>query len=126
MRQDQLRQTIIDLTPHFRARDGRERVARNFDGEIHGTPMPHVNDVCGRAEHATHFLDGLYCCGKSDALQPAAGECIQTRERERQMRAALIIGDGVNFIHDNRRGGRQHFPRLLRSQEDEQRFRRSD
>ena len=53
MSQDQLRQTIVDLTPHFRTRDGRERVARNFDGEIHGTLMPHVNDVCGRAEHAT-------------------------------------------------------------------------
>ena len=101
--------TVVNLVPHLRAGDGAEFVARNLDGKVHLAPMAHVDDSCVRTKQARHFFDRLYRRGKADPLQPAAGERIEPRQRQRQMRAALVVRDGVNFVDDHGRGGSQHF-----------------
>ena len=66
--------------------------------------------ACGADQKARHFLDRLLRRRQSDARQRPAGERLQTLERERQMRAALVAGNGVNFIDDHGAAGRQHLP----------------
>ena len=51
-------------------------------------------------------------------------ERIQPFERQRQVRAALVVGDGVDFIHDHRLDVAQNLPALLRREQDVKRFRR--
>ena len=47
-------------------------------------------------------LDRLLRGGKADAHRRALEQRFQAFERKRQMRAALVVGDGVNFVHDHR------------------------
>ena len=41
-------------------------------------------------------------------------EQLQPLERKRQVRAALVVGDGVNFVHDHRLDIAQNLAALLR------------
>jgi hypothetical protein len=43
--------------------------------------------------------------GEANARQAFAGQMIETFERKRQMGAALVIRDRVNFIDDHRLNG---------------------
>ena len=45
MRQDQLGHAIVDLGPHFVARDRTQFVARHFHRQIHLAAMADVDDV---------------------------------------------------------------------------------
>ena len=70
------------------------------------------------------FLDRLLRCGKPDAHRRAMSQSFQPFERNCEMRAALVVGDRVDFVHDdgfdiaqNRAaffGGQQNVERLRR------------
>ena len=42
------------------------------------------------------------------------------------MRAALVVGNGMNLVDDDGRGGSQHLTRFLGCEENEKRFRSCD
>ena len=69
-------------------------------------------------------LDRLLRGGKADAHRRPVGKRVEPFERKRQMRAALVVGDGVDFVHDHRLDVAQDLPALLRREQDVERFRR--
>ena len=54
------------------------------------------------------FLDGLLRRGQADALDGLRGVRVHARQRERQVRAALGLRDGVDFVDDHRAHRREH------------------
>jgi hypothetical protein len=102
------------------------------------------------AEFAAGFCAGQECAdqldrvlrgGEADALRrrAAAGEKragrepvlaadqgVQPFERERQVSAALVVGDGVDFVDDDGADVAQMFPRLARGEQKVERLRRRD
>ena len=65
-------------------------------------------------------LDWLLRGRQSDALHPAADQGIEPSERQRQMTAALVRRQGVNFVDDHRSGRAQHGAARLRSEKNVQ------
>ncbi len=55
-------------------------------------------------EQARDLLDRLLRGGEADALEPTPGEGVEALEREREVRAALVGGDGVDLVDDDRLG----------------------
>ena len=53
-----------------------------------------------------------------------AGQRVQTLQREREMRPALVAGDGVDLVHDHGAGAGEHGASALAGEEDVERFRR--
>ena len=62
----------------------------------------------GADEKARDLLDRLLRCRQSDARQRAGRERLQSLDRERQVGAALVAGNRVNFIDDDGTAGREH------------------
>src|SRR5450759_2632514 len=116
------RQPVVDLGPHLVAGDGAEFVLGNFDGELHVTSMADVDDVSGIAEKLRDLLDRIYRGRKPDALQPGPRQPLEPCDRQGQMRATLVVGDGVNLVNDYGAHSFQHLTRFLRGQQYEQRF----
>jgi hypothetical protein len=48
---------------------------------------------------------------------------LQTLERQRQVRATLVVGYGVDLVDDHRAHGLEHLPAAVCRQQDEQRLR---
>ena len=91
--------------------------------------MTDVDDVGVGAQELGDFLDGLDGGREADALgtdSDLGRKRVQAGQRERQVRAALIVGDGVNFIDDHGAGGPQHGSGFLGGQQDVERFGRGD
>ena len=49
---------VVDLVPHFHAGDGAQLIARNFHRQIHGAPMPDLNDMRAVAQESGDVFDG--------------------------------------------------------------------
>ena len=103
---DELGHAVVDLAPHFGAGHGAQLVARHFDGQVHGAPVADVDDrSAGRARNAATSSSGLTVaerpmrCGRAPAV--LFHQAVQARQGQRQVRAALIVGDGVDFVHDH-------------------------
>src|SRR5205814_2106327 len=62
----------------------------------------------------------------ADALKAPPGQRIEPGETQSQVRAALVIGDGVNLIDDHGARGLEHLPALFRGEQDEQRLGRGN
>ena len=63
------------------------------------------------------FFDGLLRRGQADALDRLRGVRGEALQRERQMRAALGLRHGVDFVDDDGAHGREHLaPRHAREQ----------
>ena len=104
---------VVNFPPHLVRRDRPELVLRHFDGQIHRAAMAVVDDrdlrvLVGRKE-ARDGLDGPDRRRQADALRPrTAGllhEIVEPRERQRQMRAPLVVGHRVNLVDDHRLDG---------------------
>ncbi len=102
----QFRNAVVDLVPHF-VRRHRPKLARgNFDSEIEFASLCDLHDrrrgpsVSG--EKLRDQFDWLLRGGKADARRPRGCERFEPFERQREMRAALVVRDGVNFVDDHR------------------------
>ncbi len=71
-------------------------------------------------------FDRLLRGRKADSGERLRGERFEAFERKREMRAALVVGDGVDFVHDHGANGAQQFPALSRREQNVERFRRGD
>src|SRR5882762_5216207 len=52
-------------------------------------------------QQARHLFDGALRGGEADALEAPPRERVQALEREGQVRAALVGGDGVDLVDDD-------------------------
>ena len=108
---DQLHQALVNLAPHLVRHHRLERRARHLDGEIHLAPVAFVDDRARLLrEEARDLLDRLLRRREPDPLQRAAGNVVQTLERERQMRAAARLQYGVDLVDDHDPRRFQHLP----------------
>ncbi len=125
MLQRQLRQAVVDLAPHFVGGDRTQFRRGHFDRKIELAPMPDVDDRRHRppcsSQEVRNRLDRLLRRRQSNARwlfrQP-----VEPLQRNRQMRAALVIGDGVNFIDDDSLDVVQDGAALVGGQQDVQRL----
>ena len=88
-----------------------------------------VRVLVGR-EEARDGLDRPDRRRQADALRTrTAGlldEIVEPRERQRQVRAALVVGHRMNLVDDDGLDAAQRLPAALGRQQDEQRLRRRD
>ena len=120
----ELRQPVVDLLPDLLRGDGLELAAGRLHGEIDLAPRRHVDDhrigpAGARDEPADHF-DRLLRRGEADPRNGPADERVQALEGERQMGAALIVGDRVNLVDDDGADRPEDAAALLRREENVQ------
>ena len=110
---DQVRQPIVDLRPHLARHHGaRAAPAAASSARSRSRDVAAVDDgavaQASRSvptEKSGDLLDRLLRRRQPHAHQAAAGERLQALERQRQMRAALVAGDRMNFIDDDGAAG---------------------
>ena len=122
MRLDQPGQPVIDLLPHFARHHCFQRRVRNLDAEVARALMAGVDDPCFSVFVRAHQkmgdrVDRRLGGREADAQQSVFAQSRQTFERQAQMGAALVGGDGVDFIDDHRARGRQHLAAGLRAEQ---------
>jgi hypothetical protein len=138
MRADQLEQTGIDRRPDAVCRlprivielQLRHVLDRDLDLHLHRLETARVDDghvARSAAEELGHLLERSLCCGEADSLRLDLGQCRQSLETQREVRAALGGGDGVDLIDDQpadrgqdlaRRAGEEQIERLRRRDKD--------
>ena len=109
MLQHELGDAIVDA-PELPVRcDRTELVIGELDREIDVAPVAGIDDVRQRSPHADEELrDALDrpLQRQSHAHRHATGSSLTNRiealEREREMRTALVLGHGVDFVDDHR------------------------
>ena len=124
---------VVDLLPHLVRRDRPELVLRHLNRQIHRAAMAVVDDVDLRllvgCEKPRDDLDRPDRRREADALRArTAGsfhEVVEPRERQRQVRAALVVGHRVNLVDDHRLDAPQRLPAAIRGKQDEQATRAS-
>ncbi len=73
-------------------------------------------------EKMGHEFDGPLRGRKANAREVPARQMVETFEREGKMGAALVVGYGVNFVHDDGFDRCKHFAASRRGQQDVERF----
>ncbi len=96
---------IVDLVPHFVGRYRAKLAAGNLDSQVEFAPMADLHDKGERpfraGQEIRNKLDGLLRGGKTDAWETLAGQMVEPFERKSQVRATLVVGDRVDFVHNN-------------------------
>ncbi len=130
VREHERRHAVVDLAPHLAARDRTQLVARHLDRERHLAPVSDVDDVRGAAEEVRDFLDRPHGRREADALRFRAAvahdQIVEPRERQREMRAALVARQRVDFIDDDRFDVGEQRARFGGGEQDVERFGRRD
>ena len=131
MLQRQLRDAVVDLAPHLVAGDGAKLGRRDLHRQVELAAMANVDDGRSRTSRAGQemrdLLNRLLRRREPDARWPVRQQ-VKPLQRERQVRAALVVGDGVDFVHDYGLdiaqdgaaavGGEQNVERLRRGDQD--------
>ena len=78
----------------------------------------------GGEQEVGHRLDRPLRGREPDAQRRRAGEVRQTLERDRQVRAALVVDHGVDLVHDHGLDRAQHLAPAVRGEQDVERLRR--
>ena len=71
-------------------------------------------------------LDRSLGGGQPDPRRALVAQRLEPLEREREVRAPLVPGDGVDLVHDHRLGGPQQLAAALAGDEEEERLRGRD
>src|SRR5690606_25005810 len=110
MLEHELRDPIVDATELLVRRDRAELVIGDLDREIDLAPVSAIDDVGHRPsrpdEEARDPLDRLLRRRQADPDRRApAGlrdQAIEALEGDREVRSALVTGDGVDLVDDHR------------------------
>ena len=130
---DQFREAGIDLGPDLVRHHRFEGRTRHLDGQVAPALMAGVDDRNlrggpavrgGAGQEMGDGLNRILCCGEADPLEPVAAQRRQPLEREREMGAALVRRDGMDFVDDDRAGARQHGAPGFRAEQNVERLRR--
>src|SRR5580692_3659213 len=107
---------IVNLVPHFMRGNRAQFAGWHFDGQIERALVADLNDhrvgTAAAGEKMRNQLDRFLRGREADAYRWMVGERIEAFERQRKMRAALVISDGVNFVDDDGFDGFQDFAAL--------------
>src|SRR5437762_9545546 len=102
MRFRKLDDAVVNLIPHFVAGNGAKQCGRNFYCEIELALVAHVHHHWIRPvtprQKVRHIFDRLLSGRQPDAHRRAVRQRFQPLQRKRQVCAALIVGDSVNFV----------------------------
>ena len=109
---DQLDQPVVDLAPHLVGGDGRERVLRRLERQLPLAEVPDLHHGAGltAGEEGGEVLQRLLRGGESDELRAAADQRLQPLQRQREVAAALVAGEGVDLVDDDGVGVAQRLP----------------
>ena len=124
---------LVDLAPHLMGSDSAELLVGKLNSQIHVPLVTHVDDLAVRLavgqdaftanQKPRHFVDGLLCGAKTDALQRPLGECLESFQRKRQVRPAFVLSDGMDLVHDHRLCRLEKTAATLRRKQNIKRFR---
>ena len=127
---DELGRAVVDLVPHFVGGDGAEFVARHLHRQFHGATMAHVDRVRALAQKRRDIFQRLHRSGESDALRCGTTvllhQAVEPRQGQSQVSAALVVGDGMDLVHDHGADAGQHLAGLDGSEQNEQGLGRGD
>ena len=130
VRADQLREPVVFLDPDLVRHDRLERRLRQHELEIalaHVTFVDHGALRVRRArEERGQSVDRLRRGRNPDARRRRRAQRIEPLERQREMRAALVARDRMDFVDDHRAHRAQHLAAGLRREQDVERFGRRD
>ena len=103
---DQLGHAVVDLVPHLVAWPPAPSSSRGTStARSMARRWPTSMTCASVAQKRRHFFDAVSRWRKARcaAARVAAllHQPVEARQRQRQMRAALIVGHGVNFVHDH-------------------------
>ena len=117
---------VVGLVPDLVRGNWAEFASRNFHAKVHRAPAAdfhnHRRGPAGAGEEPAQALDRLLRGGKADPGNRAPCECLQAFERKRKVRAALVVGNGMNLVDDDGLCGAKHLPASLGGQQDVERF----
>ena len=132
MRLDERAQPPVDLAPDLAGHHRFEGGFGQLQREIALAAVAGVDDgalarparLVAAGEEVGDGPDRALGRGQADAGEGPSGQRVQALQREREMRAALVAGDGVDLVHDRGLRAREHGPPALAGEEDVERFRR--
>ena len=110
----------------MRLRRNRVRLRRNRVRLRRNRARPVGGGAAAADQESRDQLDRLLGRREADALDLPAAEPVEALERERQVGAALVAGDGVDLVDDDGRGAREALPALVGGEQDVERFGRRD
>ena len=123
---------VQGFAPDFVGGDGAKFLLRQLDGQVDLPPAAGVNydavrvaigvDVPVAHQEAGHFGNRPLGCGQPDAGDRFLGKLAQPLHRQRQMRAAFVIGHRVYLVQDQRPDVFEPPPPAVRGQQYVQRF----
>ncbi len=122
-------QAVVDQRPGIVAHYRFQRHRRDFQRQVAGAAMADIDDLAralGSDQKARNRVYGLLCGGQPDAHQRPFAERLQPLQRQRQVAAALVAGDGVDLVDDHAAHIAQHLPPGLGAEQHVERFRRGD
>ena len=116
---------------------GAVGLARDLDGDVEVAALADLHDLCAGwraagcapAQELGYQRDRVLRGGEADALRGvgaageelagaeavlAADQCVEAFEREGEVRAALVVGDGVDLVDDDGANVAQVLARLGR------------
>ena len=127
---DERRDAIGDLAPELVRRHGAELARRHLDLQIQRAPRADLHDdwiwTAGAGEELRDQLDRLLRRREPDARHGPGRQRVEPLERQREMRAALVVRHRVNLVHDDGADGPENGAALLGREQDVERFRRRD
>ncbi|HEX5517252.1 MAG TPA: hypothetical protein VFX32_06610 [Pseudolabrys sp.] len=101
---------VVNGRPDILANDRSKLLIRNFNTKIHVAAVADVDDraisctvrsyMLRSDEKPRDFFDRLLRGAQADALQRAAGQGVETFERERQMSPALVLRHCMYLVDD--------------------------
>src|SRR5256714_10350185 len=113
----------------LRRRDRFELTLGQLDGDVERELVTDVDDLGQRTladEQPPAPLDGTLRRREADARRPPVAERLEPFQREREVRAALVAGDGVDLVDDDGLGRPQRFAAARARHEEIERLRCRD
>src|SRR4029077_2705669 len=127
---NELGDAIVDFVPHFMRGDRTEFAGGNFNREVEDALVADLDDngirTATASEEMGNQFDWLLGGGEADAHRRTIGESFEPFERKREVRTALIVRDGVNFVDDYGFDGFQNLAAFRGREQNIERFGCSD
>src|SRR5579862_6216596 len=121
---------IVNLVPHFMRRNRAKFASGNLNRQIEHALVADLHDhrigTAAAGEKMRNQLDRFLRGREADAHGRPIGKSFEAFERKREMRAAFVVGDGVNFVDDNGFDGFQDFAAFRGGEQNIERFGRGD
>jgi hypothetical protein len=119
-------QAVVDLRPLLVGAHRPQLVLQHLDAQVQVAAAAGVDHRRGEAvaahQQAAGHLHGAHGGREPDPLQAPAGEVIEPLQREGQVRAALVGGQGVDLVDDHRTHVAQAAAARLGGEQDEERL----